>query len=265
MTAQAAPLPEAISLDREVPPRGGLNATALRMELRRLKRNRRMLVFTVIMPLVLYYLIGNQDYALERVGKGNFAASFMTSMALYGAMIATVSAGASVATERAQGWSRQLRLTPMRGWAYITTKVAVAMLLGLVPVVLVYIAGMTGKAELPTSAVIDSAILVWLGSSVFAAFGLFVGYLLPSENAMQVVGPVMALLAFGAGLFSPVADHGWVHDVSMCTPMWGVAQLAHGPQSGWGDAWQWGISIAFWLVLFVGGSIWLFRRDTKRG
>ena len=41
-------------------------------------------------------------------------------------------------------------------------------------------------------------------SIVFAAFGLFVGYLVPSENVMQLIGPALALLAFIGGLFLPL-------------------------------------------------------------
>jgi ABC-2 type transport system permease protein len=32
---------------------------------------------------------------------------------------------------------------------------------------------------------IVAALGVWIGSLVFAAFGLFMGYLLPTENVMQ--------------------------------------------------------------------------------
>jgi len=43
--------------------------------------------------------------------------------------------------ERALGWSRQLRLTPLRPPAYIAIKLLIAMLLGLASVVIVYTAG----------------------------------------------------------------------------------------------------------------------------
>ena len=43
-------------------------------------------------------------------------------------MIATTAGGAMVATERALGWSRQLRLTPLKPVAYVGIKVLVAMI-----------------------------------------------------------------------------------------------------------------------------------------
>lgn len=256
---------EPVDLDREVPRLGGLNATLLRTEVLRVLRNRRTMIFALVMPVAFYFLFGTDDgYAGDRAGNGNVAAYIMTSMALYGAMIATVSGGASVATERAQGWSRQLRLTPLRGWAYITAKVVSSLTLALLPVVAVFACGLAGKADLPMATALGCALLVWLGSVVFAAFGLFVGYLLPGENAMQVVGPLMALLAFGGGLFIPIPEHGFMHWFSMFTPMWGVAELAHAPQVGWDSSWQWVLNIVVWLGLFGGGATWLFRRDTGR-
>ena len=51
-----------------------------------------------------------------------------------------------------------------------------------------------------------SALVAWVGALVFAAFGLFMGYLLPSENVMQILGPVLALLAFFGGLFVPLSS-----------------------------------------------------------
>ena len=55
----------------------------------------------------------------------------MISLALYGAVFATTSGGAMVSIERAQGWSRQLRLTPLSPAAYIAIKMLTALVLGL--------------------------------------------------------------------------------------------------------------------------------------
>ena len=43
---------------------------------------------------------------------------------------------------------------------------------------------------------------------VFASFGLFVGYLLPSENVMQILGFALMLLSFAGGLFIPASRMG---------------------------------------------------------
>ena len=98
---------------RRVPPFGGLNLTVLRIELSRMLRNRRTIVFTFVFPAALFLAIGSSRGWNDGVGKGNVAAYIMVSMALYGAALTAAAGGAMVATERALGWSRQLRLTPL--------------------------------------------------------------------------------------------------------------------------------------------------------
>ncbi|GAB3079595.1 MULTISPECIES: ABC transporter permease [unclassified Phycicoccus] len=251
---------------RRVPPMGGLNATLLKLEVRRLLRNRRTLIFAVIMPVAFFFLFGTgQSYSNEDAGHGNVAAFIMISMALYGAMLSTTSAGAMVSVERNQGWSRQLRLTPLTSAAYITVKVIVAMLLGAVSVAVTYGAGAVGGAHADALVWVETGLAVWFGSLVFAAFGVFMGYLLPSENVMQILGPVLALFAFLGGLFVPLDQLGHVfQEVAKVTPMYGLNQLVHAPLTGDAPGWGAVVNVAVWLAIFVGGAVWRFGRDTAR-
>jgi ABC-2 type transport system permease protein len=244
---------------------GGFRPGFLAVELRRMLRNRRTLIFTLIMPPLFFVIFGLQSgYRSQAAGSGNVTAYVMVSMAVYGAMLATTSGGAMVAVERAYGWSRQLRLTPLRPAAYITTKIVVAMVLGLVSVTAVFAVGGMLGAHLPMTAWVGCFLLAWLGSLVFAAFGLCMGYLLPSENVMQLLGPVLALLAFGGGLFMPL--HGWFETVSKVFPTNGIATLARLPfrAADAGSIALAMLNIAVWAAVFAGGAAVLFRRDTAR-
>ena len=188
MTTHSVPAPAALT--REAPSLGGFNLTVLRLEIRRLLRNRRTVIFALIFPVVFFLAFGlNKAYANLQYGHGNVSAEVMISMALYGAVLATTSGGAMVSIERAAGWSRQLRLTPLSPVAYIVIKMLTAMVLGLASVIVVFaVGGLTGKPSMPMYLWIVSAACVWIGSLVFAAFGLFMGYLLPTENVMQFLG-----------------------------------------------------------------------------
>ncbi len=46
---------------RRVPPAGGFNATLLGLEVRRMLRNRRTLIFTLVMPCVFFLIVGLQS------------------------------------------------------------------------------------------------------------------------------------------------------------------------------------------------------------
>ena len=147
-------------------------------------------MFALLLPPVFFAVFGLQSaYRSQDYGAGNVTAYAMVSIAVYGAMIATTSGGAMVGIERAQGWPRQLRLTPLRPATYFAVKVAVAMTLGLASVATVFVVGALTGAQLTTGAWLGCFLLTWLPSAVFAAFGLFMGYLLPSENVDATAGP----------------------------------------------------------------------------
>jgi ABC-2 type transport system permease protein len=251
---------------RRVPPFGGLNLTLIGIELRRMVRNRRTVIFTLVMPVLLYLIIGTGNgYTTDREGSGNVSAYILISMAAYGAVLASTSGGAMVATERALGWSRQLRLTPLSPVAYIAVKSMVALALGALSVVAVNIVGVVnGKADMPTHVWVSAALIAWAGSVVFGAFGLFMGYLLPSENVMQVLGPVLAGLAALGGLWFPIDAHSTLGHISALTPIYGLAQLARWPLYGGAPHAAWIINLVFWLAVFVAGAAWRMSKDTAR-
>jgi ABC-2 type transport system permease protein len=190
----------------------------------------------------------------------------MISMALYGAILATTSGGAMVSIERAAGWSRQLRLTPLAPAAYIAIKMLTALVLGLASVVAVYVVGMlTGKPSMPGYLWLVTGLCVWIGSLVFAAFGLFMGYLLPTENVMQILSFALLLFSFGGGLFIPLSQFPHVlQTIAEFTPLYGLNQLVHAPLLGVGVHVAWWVNAMVWLAIFSGGAIWRFRKDTAR-
>jgi ABC-2 type transport system permease protein len=252
---------------RRVPPYGGFNTTLLRLEVRRLMRNRRTMIFTVLMPVVFFLIFGlNADYASENAGHGNVSAFILISMALYGAILATTTGGAMVSIERAEGWSRQLRLTPLVPLAYVTVKMLTALVLGGMSVLSVYVVGLaTGRPSMPVSLWVVTALAVWLGSLLFAAFGLFMGYLLPTENVMQILSFALMIFAFGGGLFIPLSQFAPVlQTMASFTPLYGLNALVHAPLTGETVTAGTVANVVVWLVVFVGGAVWRFRRDTAR-
>jgi ABC-2 type transport system permease protein len=255
---------------RQPPSLGGINLTVLGLEIRRLLRNRRTIIFALVIPPVFFLLFGlNKAYAYKWVGHGNVSAFIMVSMALYGAVLATTSGGAMVSIERAAGWSRQLRLTPLSPVAYIVIKMLTAMVLGAAAVIAVYVVGkLSGVPAMRpgyTWLWFVTPLCVWVGSLVFAAFGLFMGYLLPTENVMQFLGIALMLLAFGGGLFIPLSRYPHVlQTLAKFTPLYGLNQLVHAPQLNGSVHMTWVLNAVAWLVIFTGGAIWRFRKDTAR-
>lgn len=251
---------------RSLPKFGGFSLGMIKLELRRMMRNRRTVVFTFIMPAVFFLLFGtNSASRTQQIGGGNVTGYILVSMAVYGAMLATTSGGAMVSVERAAGWSRQLRLTPLKPVAYIAVKLVLAMVIGLVSVAVTFLVGSLAGAKLPADAWVECGLLAWICALVFAAFGLFMGYLLPSENVMQILGPVLAVLSFAGGLFVPVDQLGHTFaTIAKFTPVYGVGEIARYPLTHDGNLWVAALNVVAWTALFAAGAMWRFRRDTAR-
>jgi ABC-2 type transport system permease protein len=251
--------------ERQAPPLGGFNLTFLSIEVRRLVRNRRTVVVTLVVPVVLFLLFKANRRAVAVGGIGFTAATTMIGIAVYGAMLAATSGGAMVSIERAQGWSRQLRLTPLRPAAYISIKIFVAMLLGLTSVTVVYVIGSIDGVQMAPALWVLTGILAWVASLVFAAFGLFMGYLLPSENVMQIISPVLGVFSLLGGLFIPIALLPSVmQDIAPFMPTYGVASIARFPLVGGAFDPTWLLSVVVWTAAFAAAAMTLFRRDTRR-
>ena len=163
------------------------------------------------------------------------------------------------------GWSRQLRLTPLSPVVYISMKALVAVIMGAVAVTVVNIAGVVqGKPDMPAGSWVACAVLGVLCTLVFAALGVFVGYLVPGENAMQILGPGLALMSFLGNVFIPIDDHtSLIWHIAQWTPMFGVAEITRAPLTG-ELPWYAVVNALGWLTLFVLGAAWRMSKDTAR-
>ncbi len=196
-----AATPARVTLDRRVPPFGGFTLTYLGIELKRKLRNRRTLIFTIAFPVLMYIIIGlplrDEPLMGTPVSQGgvSVAAYIMVSMAMYGAMMSATQTGAAVGVERAQGWSRQLRLTPLNPLVNVVIKMIAGMMLGLLAIVATYIAGAISGIQLSPFQWIVTGLAAWLlAGAVFTTLGLMVGYMVPGENAAQITSLAIVLL-----------------------------------------------------------------------
>ncbi len=246
---------------------GGFSLTGLRLEVRRLLRNRRTMILAIAMPVIFFMSFGrNSTYVHESSGRGNVTASVMISIALFGAVFATATGGAMVSIERALGWSRQLRVTSITPAAYIVLKMLTSLVLAAGAICAVYLLGLvTNQVSMPATIWVVTGFCVWIGSILFSAFGLFIGYLLPSENVTQILSLVLMACSFSGGLFIPVSL--FTHTeatIAQFTPLYGLNELVHFPLDGGEFNWLWVLNLVSWLGVFVLGAIWKLRGDTDR-
>jgi ABC-2 type transport system permease protein len=153
--------------------------------------------------------------------------AIMIAMAAYGAVTATVGIGGRAAVERSQGWGRQLGLTPLRDGSFVGVKVALAVIIALAPIALVYGLGLFTGAEGDGRAWVLSAIVLAAGSLAFALYGLCFGLLFRSEAAISGASGSIVVLSFLGNIFFPLS--GGLLTLAKFTPMYGYVGLARYP------------------------------------
>ena len=116
-------------------------AVYTRYEVLRAFRNTRFFILSFAFPLLLFLLIAGPNRH-EQLDGIPFTAYYMTGMISWGAMGAVIAAGARIAGERAVGWHRQLRVTPLPVRTYFEAKVLTGYLMAGVTIVLLALAGL---------------------------------------------------------------------------------------------------------------------------
>lgn len=247
-----------------------MNATFVLLDLRRLARNWSLMFFTAVLPAFFYLIFGATVGAKEEtIGNGNVAMYVMITMAAYGAVLATTSVSANAAVERAQGWGRQLGLTPLADSSFVGAKALVAMSVAAVPVALTYALGVATGARGSATAWLLSAVLCLAGSAVFAIYGLLVGTAFQSEAAAGAASGSVVVFAFLGNLFVPLS--GGLLAFAKFTPLYGYAALARYPLTeGWltdgsrDPLWLPITNVVVWTLVFGALATYFVRRGRER-
>ena len=245
-----------------------MNTVYLRYELLRLFRNKRSFIFSLVFPLALFVVIGgsNKDQVLDLgTYRVKFVLFYMVSMAGYGAMIAAISGGARIATERQTGWNRQLRLTPLPVRVYFGTKVVTAYVMSATSIALLYVAGLAYGVRIDSAARwIAMTGLLLIGVLPFVAMGIAIGHLLTTDAMGPAVGGGSAFFGFLGGQWFPLPKTGVLRQVGELVPSFWITQASH---IGIGGA-AWSVKgwlvIGVWAVAMSGWAAWAYRRDTSR-
>jgi ABC-2 type transport system permease protein len=241
--------------------------TYARLDLRRQLRDRIGMFFVVGLPTFMYLVfgLGSED----PVGSGNVAMYVMISMAAYGAVTATTSVAGSAATEQVMGWGRQLGLTPMRPLAFVAAKAGVAMAVAAVPVTLIFTIGAVTGARGDWSDWTLAAGIVWLGSALFAIYGLAICLVFRGSNAPGIASGMIVVMAFLGNVFTPM--DGLLLDIGRLTPLYGYSALARFPLTeGWlpvggrDPLWLPLANVLAWTVIFSVLALWGVRRSRAR-
>lgn len=208
----------------------------LAFQLRRVGRNRQYLVFTVLLP-ALFTIFFTKIFGGQAGGGQNyqdFAAFYMVSMMAYGALGAALGATIRLAFDRASGWLRQLRVTPIRPGQLLATDVIVGALLTLPSLLVVALVGrFVNHVQLGLGTWAALVAVLWAGSIAFVALGLLIGLILEERAAGAATGIVGVVLAALGGLWVPVDIFpSGMRGVAHAMPSYWYAQLGRDVAAG---------------------------------
>lgn len=237
-----------------------MNATYTLLEIRRLLRDRAALVLTAGLPTGLF-LLYNAMWGDETQA----TTTLMVMMGVFAGLAATVSAGGRVSQERHAGWTRQLRLSPLRPLSYALTKATVALALGMLAATLVFAVGLAvqgGGADLP--AMLESLLLLWVASVPFALLGVLLGQV-GSANSAQPRAMVLLLgSAFLGGVFVPIDQlpHA-MEAVAQWYPSYWLNALAQAPFGESVDVVRGVATLVVWTVVLAALVRWRYSRADR--
>jgi len=199
------------------------------LEIRRALRDVRYLVLAVAMPIGLYLLFAGLFGSRGQTAQGlPQPTELMVAMVAYGAMWAVFSAtGPRIAHERAIGWTRQLRVTPLSAPSALAGKLVTALAAALPAMALVALTAVISH-HVQLSAAQWPAVLaaMWAGVLPLALLGLAIGYLAGDEVAFPLTMALYFALGALGGLWMPLSTmpHA-MQDIAQFLPSNAVAEL----------------------------------------
>lgn len=201
----------------------------LTLEMRRCLRDVRYLVIAVAMPVGLYLLFtglfGSHGQRAQGLPQ---PVELMVAMIAYGAMWAVFSAtGPRIAQERAIGWTRQLRVTPLTPASALSGKLLTALAAALPAMALVALTAVVSHhVQLSAAQWLALLAAMWAGVVPLALLGLAIGYLASDDIAFPLTMALYFALGALGGLWMPlsVMPH-LMRDIGQVLPSDGLAEL----------------------------------------
>lgn len=236
----------------------------LRLELRRLLRDRAYLFGSMLMPTVMYLLFTNIG---GLTGQSRQAASLyaMIGLAAFGAIGAVLNNGGQIVEERTGGWLRQLRTTPMPPWRVVAVRAATAMVVALPCIAVICLAGtVINGVDLDAAQWARILGQLWLGVIPFALLGLAIGHAAtPRTLPLFNMAAYLAMSVLG-GLWMPISVFpSWLQAIGRLLPTHAYQDMSWriviGSAPSIGDV----VVLGAWMIAFGAWAAVAYRRSGR--
>ncbi|MFL5823232.1 MAG: ABC transporter permease [Solirubrobacteraceae bacterium] len=221
-------------------------------------RQRGLLVFPMIFPLILYAINGSSLSAATRIPRfptDNYRDFLIAMTFVQGAMFVSINAGVDLAKDIETGFLNRLALTPLRGEALLVGQLGGALVLGIIQAIVYLLVGLATGVTI-VSGVGGAVVLLVLSILIafaFASLGGLLALRFGTGEAVQAIFPLLFVTLFlsSSSLPRSLISVSWFRDVATYNP---VSYLIEGLRSlvitGW-DGRALALGFGFAILLLV--------------
>jgi ABC-2 type transport system permease protein len=176
-----------------------------KMEIKRVLQNRYFVFWSLMMPIIFYYIftnVVNTNAADPAAWKAHYLMS-MTAFSVMGSSIMTL--GIRMVQERTQGWSTFIRLTPLPDHIYFSAQMVGQSVIHILSITVIFLAGaIINRISLTPMEWFMSGLWILLGSIPFLAMGTLFGLMKKVETAAGISNVLYMVLAVCGGMWMPL-------------------------------------------------------------
>jgi len=196
--------------------------TLSKLEIQRVLRNKRYLLFTIALPVALYMCFGRSKTLAYGV---DFKAYYMIAMASIGAFSGALTGNSMrISQERKDGWIRQLRISTLPASGYVVAKIVASMVTSVTSVALVLLLGrFYGGVHMPVWKWFAVGGAIWIGAMTFAALAVAIGYRFMPDTVQPITMFVYLGMSLLGGLWFPLS--GTLGNVAKALPTYQITRI----------------------------------------
>ena len=224
----------------------------------RTSRQRALLIFPMIFPLILFAINGSALSPATRIPgfpTHNYRDFLIAMPFIQGAMFVSITAGVDLARDIESGFLNRLAMTPVRGEALLVGQLGGALVLGVLQAIVYLLVGIASGVSFASGA---GGALVLLALSIlisfaFASLGILLALRFGTGEAVQGIFPLLFVTLFLSSSSLPrnLIKTTWFRDVATYNP---VSYLLEALRSlvitGW-DAQALALGFGFALAILV--------------
>jgi ABC-2 type transport system permease protein len=221
-------------------------------------RQRALLVFPMIFPLILFAINAAALSPATRIPNfptDNYRDFLIAMTFVQGAMFVSISAGVDLARDIESGFLNRLALTPLRGEALLVGQLGGALVIGIIQAVVYLLVGLATGVTLASGlgGALVLLVLSILISFAFASLGALLALRFGTGEAVQGIFPLLFVTLFLSSSSLPrnLIKATWFRDIATYNP---VSYLVEGLRSlvikGW-DAEALALGLGFSIAILA--------------